>query len=374
VLQFGHTRYPIVFHVYDNSCSLLMQVLKTRNNVTVHGPDIHKGLSDIAFTSIDDSRLVKEGNLREKMVLLPDLYNELVREQTYSKFVEESLVAQEFGYLSRLSRLSLSLQKNPLAFLFRLLRKGGISLPPSSSLSLICFSSSLSFSFGFFLLGVDLRWWGLLWRARASPRPRQLAPVLFVIAVSVVGRCAVVCAFWFSRFLGCRSAGFGTPSPRTRLSDGLFGVFRFFRWPFHSAPMACDATGWPRTAVFFFFPPPCIFLLLCILGLFRLPSGWVVGFYWVLGLVVFWRVVRAFWWVGGFVGLCWVSFGVGLGCLMGASIVFGVLCGHWVLWVFLGFLGFFLWASWDVPLYTTCVLRTVLRFLIKLSYLSKKNL
>lgn len=86
-----------------------MQVLKTRNNVTVHGSDIHKGLSDIAFTSIDDSRLVKEGNLREKMVLLPDLYDELVREQTYSKFVEESLVAQEFGHLSRLSLY----RKNP---------------------------------------------------------------------------------------------------------------------------------------------------------------------------------------------------------------------------------------------------------------------
>jgi hypothetical protein len=43
-----------------------MQILKTRNTVTVLGSDIHKGLSDIAFTSIDDSRLVKEGNYREK--------------------------------------------------------------------------------------------------------------------------------------------------------------------------------------------------------------------------------------------------------------------------------------------------------------------
>ncbi|KAE8009168.1 hypothetical protein FH972_005620 [Carpinus fangiana] len=35
-----------------------VEILKTRNTVTVHGSDIHKGLSDIAFTSIDDSRLL----------------------------------------------------------------------------------------------------------------------------------------------------------------------------------------------------------------------------------------------------------------------------------------------------------------------------
>lgn len=65
-----------------------MQILKTRNTVTVHGSDIHKGLSDIAFTSTDDSRLVKEGNFKEKkMVLLPDLDDGLVREQAYAKFV-----------------------------------------------------------------------------------------------------------------------------------------------------------------------------------------------------------------------------------------------------------------------------------------------
>ena len=50
-------------------CSLLIQVLRTRQAVTVHGSDNHKGLSDIAFTSIDDSRLVKEGDLREDSFL-----------------------------------------------------------------------------------------------------------------------------------------------------------------------------------------------------------------------------------------------------------------------------------------------------------------
>ncbi len=48
---------------------------------------------------------------------------------------------------------------------------------------------------------------------------------------------------------------------------------------------------------------------------------------------------------GGFARLGWVSFGAGLGCLIEASTVFRVLCGLWVLWVFVGFLGFFLWAS-----------------------------
>ena len=50
-------------------CSLLIQVLRTRQAVTVHGSDSHKGLSDIAFTPIDDSRLVKEGDLREDSFL-----------------------------------------------------------------------------------------------------------------------------------------------------------------------------------------------------------------------------------------------------------------------------------------------------------------
>ncbi|KAM4097217.1 hypothetical protein ACJW30_08G164500 [Castanea mollissima] len=50
-------------------CSLLIQVLRTRQAVTVHGSDSHEGLSDIAFTSIDDSRLVKEDDLREDSFL-----------------------------------------------------------------------------------------------------------------------------------------------------------------------------------------------------------------------------------------------------------------------------------------------------------------
>ncbi|KAG2671259.1 hypothetical protein I3760_14G125300 [Carya illinoinensis] len=35
-----------------------VEVLRTRHTVTVHGSDIHKGLSDLAFTSMDDSRLL----------------------------------------------------------------------------------------------------------------------------------------------------------------------------------------------------------------------------------------------------------------------------------------------------------------------------
>ncbi|KAF3965561.1 hypothetical protein CMV_010266 [Castanea mollissima] len=35
-----------------------VEVLRTRQAVTVHGSDSHKGLSDIAFTSVDDSRLL----------------------------------------------------------------------------------------------------------------------------------------------------------------------------------------------------------------------------------------------------------------------------------------------------------------------------
>ena len=51
-------------------CSLLMQVLRTRQTVTVHGFDSHRGLSDIVFASIDDSRLVKESDLREDSMQL----------------------------------------------------------------------------------------------------------------------------------------------------------------------------------------------------------------------------------------------------------------------------------------------------------------
>lgn len=42
-----------------NFLSLLSpQVLRTRPTISLHGSNIHKGLSDIAFTSNDDSRLV----------------------------------------------------------------------------------------------------------------------------------------------------------------------------------------------------------------------------------------------------------------------------------------------------------------------------
>jgi hypothetical protein len=44
----------------------------------------------------------------------------------------------------------------------------------------------------------------------------------------------------------------------------------------------------------------------------------------------------------------------------------------WALGV-VGFPGFFLWASLDVPLYTTCVLRGALRFLNKILLLIKKK-
>uniref|UniRef100_A0A7N2KL19 Uncharacterized protein n=1 Tax=Quercus lobata TaxID=97700 RepID=A0A7N2KL19_QUELO len=47
------------------NCANQDEVLRTRHTVTAHVSDSHKGLSDIAFTSIDHSRLVKEGDLRE---------------------------------------------------------------------------------------------------------------------------------------------------------------------------------------------------------------------------------------------------------------------------------------------------------------------
>jgi hypothetical protein len=43
------------------------------------------------------------------------------------------------------------------------------------------------------------------------------------------------------------------------------------------------------------------------------------------------------------------------------------------LWVLVGFLGFFLWASWVVPVHTTCVLKGALHFFNKISLLIKKK-
>lgn len=48
----------IVFILY-----FLMQVLRKRPNITVHGLNVHKGFSDIAFSSDDNSRSMKEASL-----------------------------------------------------------------------------------------------------------------------------------------------------------------------------------------------------------------------------------------------------------------------------------------------------------------------
>ena len=40
-----------------------MQVLKKRPTIGVHGCVVQKGLSDVAFSSNDKSRLVKSGNI-----------------------------------------------------------------------------------------------------------------------------------------------------------------------------------------------------------------------------------------------------------------------------------------------------------------------
>lgn len=42
----------------DCFCSSFMQVLKKRPTVTIHGSGVHKGLSDVAFASNHNSRLV----------------------------------------------------------------------------------------------------------------------------------------------------------------------------------------------------------------------------------------------------------------------------------------------------------------------------
>lgn len=44
-------------------CETLMQVLRKRPSVSIHGSGVHKGLSDVAFTSRDDSRYVKKNML-----------------------------------------------------------------------------------------------------------------------------------------------------------------------------------------------------------------------------------------------------------------------------------------------------------------------
>jgi len=54
----------------------------------------------------------------------------------------------------------------------------------------------------------------------------------------------------------------------------------------------------------------------------------------------------------------------GFYCILG-------FCGLRVLWVLVGFLGFFLWASWVVSVYTTCVLRGALCFFNKIFLLIK---
>lgn len=69
---------------------LLMQILRTRNILNVHGSDIHRGLSDIAFTSIDDSRLVKEAALKSKLFCCPTMTCERA---VYNKFVQEHFYA-----------------------------------------------------------------------------------------------------------------------------------------------------------------------------------------------------------------------------------------------------------------------------------------
>jgi hypothetical protein len=81
-----------------------------------------------------------------------------------------------------------------------------------------------------------------------------------------------------------------------------------------------------------------------------------------------------------------------LGCLLGPYLLCGFLvvlgcffCFLGVCWglifVYLGFWGFslsfgfplFLWASWAVPLYTSCVLRTLYAFFNKIFLLIKKK-
>jgi len=82
--------------------------------------------------------------------------------------------------------------------------------------------------------------------------------------------------------------------------------------------------------------------------------SWVLdgGFYWVLfyygGYFVSWVFV------GGF--LLYLGFHVGFGC-----------CGYVVSY------GFFMWASWVAPVYTSCVLRGALRFFNEIFLLIKKK-
>jgi hypothetical protein len=80
--------------------------------------------------------------------------------------------------------------------------------------------------------------------------------------------------------------------------------------------------------------------------------------------------------VGGFpfFGFFWVSCGFGvflllLWCLLGLTFVF---LGFWGFSLSFGF-PLFLWASWVVPLYTSCVLRALYAFFNEIFLLIKKK-
>jgi len=79
-------------------------------------------------------------------------------------------------------------------------------------------------------------------------------------------------------------------------------------------------------------------------------------FDWGLLLFFFGGVSTVFWVFDGVSTVFWVFF-VGFGFLG----VVGVL-------VLVGFVGFFLWASWIVPVYTNYVLRGALRFFNKILF------
>jgi hypothetical protein len=85
------------------------------------------------------------------------------------------------------------------------------------------------------------------------------------------------------------------------------------------------------------------------------------------GCYCIWRASYVSWvFVGGlpfFFGFFWVSCGFGvllwlLGFLLGAYLCF---LGFWGFSLFFGF-PLFLWVSWVVPLYTSCVLRALYAF------------
>jgi hypothetical protein len=68
----------------------------------------------------------------------------------------------------------------------------------------------------YLFLGCSSRWLGLL----------RLVSVSFVDAVSVVGRCAVVCGFWFFCIMGCRSTVFGSSFQCTCFIGGFAVLVR----------------------------------------------------------------------------------------------------------------------------------------------------